>query len=374
MAKNPIINVTKTFVPPLEEYNSYLRRAWEQSWLTNYGPLSLELEEVLKERLDVAHLFLMNNGTTALQIAIKALELRGEVITTPFSYVASTSSICWENCTPVFVDIDPVTYCIDPTKIEAVITENTCAILPVHVYGIPCEVDAINAIAKKHKLPVIYDAAHSFDVETPIGASVLQYGDISTLSFHATKLFHMGEGGAIVTDNDILAHKISYLRNFGHNGQEAFFGLGINGKNSELHSAVGLSVLPYVTKITERRREITELYDRLLNIDSNRMFSTDVRQVKRNYAYYPFLFETEDKLLAAIEDLNAQNIFPRRYFYPALSTLPYVAPSNVPIAEDISRRMLCLPLFYELEDRAVQRICEIVNVHRGRWSDRLEAV
>src|SRR5688572_25479009 len=234
-----MINVTKSFLPPIEEYVKYLEGIWERCHLTNHGPLVNELEEKLKTYLGVKNFFYLNNGTIAIQLAIKALDITGEVITTPFSYVATCSSIVWENAKPVFVDIDPGNFTIDATKIEAAITPRTSAILATHVYGIPCNVEEIDRIAKKHKLKVVYDAAHAFGVEYK-GASLLNYGHISTLSFHATKLFHTVEGGGITTNDDELAHRIAYMRNFGHKGQEEFWGLGINGKSSEFHAAMGL--------------------------------------------------------------------------------------------------------------------------------------
>ena len=228
-----------------------------------YGQLVQKLEHELTTYLNIDHLFFVSNGTIALQIAIKALDLNGEIITTPFSYVATTSTIVWESCAPVFVDIDPQTLCIDPNLIEAAITEETSAILATHVYGIPCAVEQIEAIAKKHNLKVIYDAAHTFGVKYK-GKSLSWYGDISTLSFHATKLFHTVEGGAIITHDSQLAHKISYMRNFGHNKCEGFWGLGINGKNSEFHAAMGLCVLPHLGEIIAARKQVFAWYDELI--------------------------------------------------------------------------------------------------------------
>lgn len=353
------INVTKSYLPPLEKYVEYLQGIWERVYLTNAGPLVVELEKELREYLGVKHLFFVNNGTIALQIAIKALELQGEVITTPFSYVATTSSLVWEGCKPVFVDIDPATLCLDPTLIEAAITPATVAIMATHVYGNPCDVEAIEAIARRHQLPVIYDAAHAFGVKFQ-ERSVLTYGDISTLSFHATKLFHTVEGGAIVTDNDELAHKISYMRNFGHNGPEAFWGVGVNGKSSEFHAAMGLCVLPQVDELIRRRREISERYDRLLA-------ATPLQRPRihhdtfYNYSYYPTLLPSEAVLLQVRDALNAADITPRRYFYPSLNTLDYTDKQPAPVSEDVSLRVLCLPLYYGLEDESVDKICAIIT-------------
>ena len=238
-----MIPVTKTFLPPQEEYQSILKRAWDKQWLTNRGELVLELEEKLKEYLSVKNILVTNNGTVPLQIALKLLADGGEVITTPFSYVASTASIVWENCTPVFVDIHPEYLTIDETKIESAITSKTTAILATHVFGNPCATEEIDRIASKHNLKVIYDGAHAFGVQYN-GRSLFDYGDVSTCSFHATKLFHTGEGGALFCKDDVLNRKMYYSHNFGHKGQLDFHGLGINGKISELQAALGLSLLP----------------------------------------------------------------------------------------------------------------------------------
>ena len=352
------INVTKSYLPPLEEYTKYLNKIWESGWVTNNGPMALELEAKLKEKLGVKHLFLVNNGTIALQIAIKACELSGEIITTPFSYVATTSSIKWEGCEPVFVDINPKTFSIDADLIKTKISSKTTAILATHVYGIPAEVEKIEAIAKEYNLKVIYDAAHAFS-SIYKGKSLLNYGDISTISFHATKLFHTGEGGAIITSDDELAHKISYMRNFGHNGPEQFWGIGINGKNSELHAAMGLAVLPMVPKIIARRKEISKLYEKAIESTSLSR-PTLPESLEYNYAYYPVVFPSEESLLKVRNALNSADIYPRRYFYPSLNTLDYTGNQPAPCAEDISKRVLCLPLYYELTDTETNLIIEII--------------
>jgi dTDP-4-amino-4,6-dideoxygalactose transaminase len=243
-----MIPVTKPFLPPQDIYQSYLDGIWKRQWLTNMGPLANDLELKLKDILKVKHLLFVTNGTVALQMAIKALDLKGEIITTPFSFVATTSSIVWENCQPVFVDIDKNSLNIDAEKIEAAITKNTSAILATHVYGNPCEVDAIDKIAKKHHLKVIYDAAHAFGVEIN-GKSIFEYGDISTCSLHATKLYHSSEGGLIITKDPELLKKLAYIRNFGFDGPEKFAELGLNGKNSEFHAAMGLANLKYIAKL-----------------------------------------------------------------------------------------------------------------------------
>lgn len=354
-----MIPVTKSFLPPIEKYQSYLEGIWQRAHLTNNGPLLLELEEKLKAHLESKHFIFLNNGTSALQLAIKGMKLKGEIITTPFSYVATTSSIVWENCTPVFADIDEKTLNINPAKIEKLITSKTSAILATHVYGIPCNVEAIEKIAKKYKLKVIYDAAHAFGVkykEKPL----VNYGDASTLSFHATKLFHTTEGGAIITNDEQLAHRFSYLRNFGHKGQEDFWGLGINAKNSEFHAAMGLCVLPYIDAIIKKRKELSELYDELLLKGKLIRRPQLPAHTEYNYAYYPVVFENEKILLSVCDSLKADFVYPRRYFYPSLNTVNYVKKQAAPVSEDISTRVLCLPLYYELETEQVKRICKSI--------------
>ncbi|MBT9393957.1 DegT/DnrJ/EryC1/StrS family aminotransferase [Hymenobacter sp. NST-14] len=354
------IDVTKSYLPPLEEYVGYLAGIWERAYLTNSGPLVLELERSLKEYLGVKNLLFVNNGTIALQIALKALDLKGEILTTPFSYVATTSSIMWEGSVPVFVDIDPKTLCIDASLLEAAITPKTVAIMATHVYGNPCDVEAIEALAKRHNLRVIYDAAHAFGV-TYKDNSVLNHGDISTLSFHATKLFHTVEGGAIITNDDELAHRISYMRNFGHNGPEAFWGVGINGKSSEFHAAMGLCVLPKVDELILRRRELSERYDAHLVSTGVRRPRIQEHTTRYNYSYYPTVMPSEEVLLAVRDALNAADIIPRRYFYPSLNTLEYTGHQPAPVSEEISTRVLCLPLYYELTDEEVDTICAILK-------------
>jgi dTDP-4-amino-4,6-dideoxygalactose transaminase len=354
-----MIPVTKSFLPPVDKYKKYIDKIWLNEWITNNGECVIELEKKLKSLLQVKHLLFVNNGTIAIQIAIKALGLRGEIITTPFSYVATTSSIVWENCIPVFADIDEHTCCISPEKIEKLINKNTSAILATHVYGNACDVEYIEQIAQKHNLKVIYDAAHAFGV-TYKDQSILNYGDVSTLSFHATKVFHTVEGGAIVTNDDDLAHKISYLRNFGHNGQEAFWGLGINGKNSEMHAAMGLCNLEYIQDIIAQRKLISQLYDKELT-DIPMRFPTQRAQLGYNYAYYPVILESEETLLRVQKALNEEKIFPRRYFYPSLNTLSYIPYQATSISEDISKRVLCLPLYHTLTNENVYHITQIIK-------------
>ena len=353
-----MINVTKPFLPPVEEYKKYIDAIWQRNWLTNNGPLVNELELQLKDYLGLQHMLFLGNGTIALQIAIRALGLTGEIITTPFSYVATTSSIVWEGCLPVFVDIDPLTLNIDPLKIESAITKNTSAILATHVYGNACDIDTIAAIAKKHNLKVIYDAAHCFGT-TYKNKSIFSYGDVVTTSFHATKLFHTTEGGAVFTGDAELLRKMSYLRNFGHSGPEDFYGIGINGKNSEFHAAMGLCNLKYIDQILKDRARVCTLYDEKLSTLAMQKPVINTKS-KWNHAYYPVILKSEEQLLRSIEILNGNWIYPRRYFYPSLSKLNYVKPQNTAVTDDISKRALCLPLFYGIGEEDINFIARLM--------------
>lgn len=354
-----MIPVTKPFLPPQQVYQHYLDGIWKRNWLTNMGPLASDLELRLKDTLKVNHLLFVTNGTVALQMAIKALELKGEIITTPFSFVATTSAIVWEHCTPVFVDIDEHSLNIDADKIEEAITQNTTAILATHVYGNPCDVEKIEAIAKKHQLKVIYDAAHGFGVEVN-GKSIFEYGDISTCSLHATKLYHSVEGGLVVTKDAALLKKLAYMRNFGFDGPESFAELGINGKNSEYHAAMGLANLKYLEAIHQKRKELTARYDeKLKNLKARRPIWHSASE--NNFAYYPLVFDSEALMLQCVELLKQNEIFTRRYFYPSLATsLPYVKPQDLPLTDDISKRVLCLPLYYDLTLEEVDLICRLI--------------
>lgn len=354
-----MIQVTSPFLPPIAEFESYLSKIWEAQWLTNMGPLSCELEDKLKEYLGVGRLLFVANGTLALQMAIKVLDIKGEVITTPFSFIATTSSIVWEGCTPIFVDIDEKSLTINPEQIEAAITKNTTAILATHVYGNPCDVEAIDSIAKKYGLKVIYDAAHSFGVQLN-GKSIFEYGDISVCSLHATKLYHSVEGGLLVTNDAAVLTKLGYMRNFGFHGPETFAGLGINGKNSEFHAAMGLVNLKYIEAIHNRRQQLTTRYNEQLQ--ALPAFIPEWHpNATRNYAYYPIVFQSESTTIACLEALRKKEIFARRYFYPSLSkVLPYLPNQEMPITEDIARRVLCLPLYYDLQLEDVDLIAEIL--------------
>jgi len=354
------INITSPYLPDFETYSKYLKGIWNRKWLTNNGPLVNELELKLKSYLNVPHLLYLNNGTIALQIAIKALKLQGEIITTPFSYVATTSSIIWEGCKPIFVDIDKDSLNINPALIESAITKNTTAILATHVFGNPCDIEAIEKVAKKNNLKVIYDAAHCFGSKYK-GKSVFEYGDIVTTSFHATKLFHTIEGGAVFTNDSELLKEMALLRNFGHNGPENFDAVGINGKNSEFHAAMGLANLENIESILLSRKNQSLQYDNWFKDNENIKTIKINEQAEFNYAYYPVIFKSEEILLKVKSELEANRINPRRYFYPSLNTVQIFANNvTMPISEKISSQVLCLPLYYDLSNEEIDYICRIV--------------
>jgi dTDP-4-amino-4,6-dideoxygalactose transaminase len=356
-----MINVTKTFLPDFEEYSRILKRAWDNAWITNNGELLQELEGKLAEYLGVEHLLFCSNGTVVLQLALKALQVSGEVITTPFSYVATTNALIWEGCTPVYVDINERDFCIDVSKIEAAITADTSAILATHVYGNPCDVDAIASLAAKYRLKVIYDGAHAFGVHYK-DKPLLGQGDVSTCSFHATKIFHTVEGGCLATNDAELAGELKLIRSFGHVGDE-YYRAGINGKNSEFHAAMGLANLPHLPEIFDSRRRSSQLYDSLLQ-DLPLGRPIPLENTKCNHSYYPVLFRDESTLLNVISALKDKDIMPRRYFYPSLNNLPYL-PLNAscPVSEDVAERVLCLPLFHGLQSADQSLICDIIKNH-----------
>jgi dTDP-4-amino-4,6-dideoxygalactose transaminase len=359
-----MINVTKTFLPPIEEYNKYVNGIFHRAWLTNNGPLLNELEIKFKEYLGLNHFLFLSNGTIAIQLAIKGLNLTGEIITTPFSYVATTSSIVWEQCKPVFVDIDPETFNIDANKIEKAITSKTSAILATHVFGNPCEVEKIQAIADKYKLKIIYDAAHCFGTSYK-GKSIFNFGDVSTTSFHATKLFHTCEGGGVFTNNSELLSRMSRLRNFGHISPVEFDGVGINAKNSELHAAMGLCVLEYADAIRDTRKAQWNYYHKGLVGSSLQLLKITEGTDDYNGSYFPIVFKNESKLLASVDALNLQGIYPRRYFYPSLNTINYVDNIECPVSERIASSILCLPLYHDLsfeeQDMIMRIILRVIN-------------
>lgn len=354
-----MINVTKSYLPDMSKYMEVIGSTWQNHHLTNRGPLALRLEQEICEKLRLSNLLFVSNGTIAIQLAIKALGISGEVITTPFSYVATTNSLLWEGCTPVFCDIDASTLCIDPGKIEAMITPDTTAILATHVYGIPCDVEKIEQIALKHRLKVIYDAAHAFGVKYK-GESLLSYGDVSTCSFHATKLFHTVEGGSITCKDAEIAKLITLYHSFGHHGDN-YYTQGINGKNSEFHAAMGLCNLPVLDQLIAARKKHSDHYTSLL---SKKAVTQPMipEGTDYNYAYYPVIFKSEAVLLKVKDLLFENGINTRRYFYPSLNELPFLTRKNpCPVSEDISSRVLCLPLYFDLEAENIEKICNLIN-------------
>lgn len=356
-----MISVTKSYIPNLEIYKTYLEQIWQSGQLTNNGALCQQLESDVTNYLGVSNLELVTNGTLAIQLAIKALNLQGEIITTPYSYVATTSSVLWEGCEPVFVDIEDHTFCINPDLIEAAITDKSSAILATHVYGYPCDVVKIQQIADKYGLKVIYDAAHAFGVKLE-GESLMQHGDCSTLSFHATKLFHTAEGGAVICKDKKVIERVSLMKKFGHIGEDNYLDIGINAKMSELHAAMGLCVLPQVNDIIASRKEISGWYDEQLEGFLQRPLS--VVGLEYNYAYYPVIFPTHEVMMRVREALFSNGVGPRRYFYPSLNTLPFLKPISkvsCPISEDIASRVLCLPLYVGLGNAEVSVICDVVR-------------
>lgn len=353
-----MINVTKTFLPPINEYIEYLEKIWESNWITNQGPLSEELESRLKDFLNVNNLLLVSNGTIALQLAIKALALKGEIITTPYSYVATTNSILWENCTPVFCDIENKTYCIDADLIESKITDNTSAIMATHVYGFPCDVEKIKSVADKHNLKIIYDGAHAFGVKFK-NESLLNFGDISTVSFHATKLFHTIEGGAVICKDEKISEKIFLYRAFGHLDDE-YYSVGINGRTSEFNAAMGLCNLPRVNDFILERKNINQLYRDSLS-GTYLEFPSVPEDLEYNYSYFPVLFNSESQMLEMKNKLLENGINARRYFYPSLNKLPYLNTENCPVSESTASRVLCLPVFNGMSSDIIKFVSAIIK-------------
>lgn len=369
---NKKITVTSPCLPPLEEFIPYLRQIWENKWLTNNGPLHQQLEKELADYLGVKYISLFSNGTLALISALQALNITGEVITTPFSFVATTHSLWWNKITPVFVDIEPQCLNLDPRKIEEAITERTTAIMPVHVYGNPCQTDDIERIAQKHNLKVIYDAAHAFGVKIN-GNSVLNYGDLSILSFHATKVYSTIEGGAIVCHTEEMKHHIDNLKNFGFRGETVVEEPGINAKLNEVQAAYGLLQLKYIDGFIQRRYEITSLYRSLLQGVAGIRYLEDMNGVEHGYSYFPILVDSEQFGISRdelYERLKKHNIFTRRYFYPLISEfnsynkLPSAGSHNLPVATKAAQEVLCLPIFVELTDEQVREICRVV-INKG---------
>lgn len=358
--QNKMITATKPFVPDINKYNEKVKQMFDHVWFTNHGPLVLELEKKLQEYFETDYFLLVTNGTISLQLAIKALGLKGEIITTPFSYVATTSTIAYENCVPVFADIDPKTFNLDPSKIEALITEKTSAIMATNVFGYPSDFKAIDAIAEKHGLKVIYDSAHVFGTRQN-GRSIFNHGDISSISFHATKLFHSIEGGGLFCKDEQTYQKLKLLRNFGHTSPHTFDGIGINAKMNEACAAMGLCNLDYLPEIFESRKKQWLLYRHTIQNPEFSFAEYDLENVDYNYSYFPLVAASEEILLRAMDELLANGIQTRRYFYPSLNTLNYVNYIPCPVSEDISSRIFCLPLYYQLTEAEQQTICRIIN-------------
>jgi dTDP-4-amino-4,6-dideoxygalactose transaminase len=354
-----LINVTKSYLPNKKKYKSYIDEIFESGWLTNNGLLLQKLEQRLAEYLGVKNLILVANGSLALHLAYKALGLKGEVITTPFSFAATTSTLAWEGLKPVFADINADSFNLDPSNIEALVNENTSAIVPVHVFGNPCEVEAIQVIADNHKLKVIYDAAHAFGVEYK-GQSVLNFGDISTVSFHATKIFHTIEGGAIITNDDELARKIRLLNNFGITSPIAIDSVGTNAKMNEFEAAMGLCILDEIETIKQQRKNVWETYSEKLKDEVTLQKWNE--HSSNNYSYAPVLFDSEVVLLKVEAKLKENQIIPRRYFHPSLDTLEYLNSKQVcKVSRDIASRILCLPIHPDLTTVEQQGIIEVLR-------------
>lgn len=361
------IYVTQPLLPPLEEFIPYLEKIWDSKWLTNNGAFHQELEKKLCAYLGVQHLSLFSNGTIALITALQALRITGEVITTPYSFVATAHSLLWNGVKPVFVDIDPDTLNLDPSRIEAAITPQTTAIMPVHCYGHVCAVEAIQKIADKYGLKVIYDAAHAFGVRDA-GGSILRHGDLSILSFHATKVFNTFEGGAIVCPDAKTKQHIDHLKNFGFVDEVTVVAPGINGKMSEVNAAFGLLQVKYINEALERRKKIDTTYRELLKSVHGIRCMHDGGEEVANYAYFPILVEADYPMSrdALYQKLREHNVYARRYFYPLISDfpmyrgLPSAQHDNVPVAVDAASKVLCLPIYPALAQEDQRRIVEIV--------------
>lgn len=362
------IYVTQPYMPPLEEFLPYLEKIWESKWLTNAGPFHQDLETKLAEYLGVEHLALFTNGTIALVTALQALRITGEVITTPFSFVATAHSLLWNSITPVFVDIDPTTCNLNPDRIEEAITPRTTAIMPVHCYGNPCNVERIQAIADTYGLKVIYDAAHAFGV-TYRNVSLLKHGDLSVLSFHATKIFTTFEGGAIICPDETSKQRIDYLKNFGFADEITVMAPGINGKMNEVQAAFGLLQLRHVDAYIERRRAIDAVYRTgLQGITGIRIFEYHP-DATFNGSYFPIFVDDTYRLSRdGLYDLLKQDgIYARRYFYPLLTSFPMyrglasALAANVPRAHEVASRVLCLPIYPDLTDSDQQRVIRIIK-------------
>jgi dTDP-4-amino-4,6-dideoxygalactose transaminase len=370
MKDNKQITVTSPLLPSLEEFTSYLQEIWDSKWITNNGQFHQQLEQALAEYLGVEYLSLFTNGTLPLITAFQALGIHeGEVITTPYSFVATSHSIWWNGLKPVFVDIEEETCGIDPAKIEAAITPNTVAIMPVHCYGKPCKTAEIDAIAKKHNLKVIYDAAHAFGV-TQDGQSILKAGDISTLSFHATKVYNTIEGGALICHSAEMKYHVDNLKNFGFRGETTVVAPGINSKMDEMRAAYGLLNLRQVDAAIEARKQVAEAYRSALRGVNGIQFFDDMLGVRHNYSYFPIFVDEEQYGIsrdALYEKMKANNVLGRRYFYPLITDFdPYkdirsANPANLPVANKIANQVICLPMHHALSDEDVKRVIDCVR-------------
>jgi dTDP-4-amino-4,6-dideoxygalactose transaminase len=369
MNRSPLITVTKPYLPPLEDFIPYLEQIWRNGQLTNNGPFHRQLEQELADYLHVRHISLFANATLALMTALQALRITGEVITTPYSFVATTHSLWWNNIKPVFVDVES-DYCnLDPEKIEAMITPSTTAILPVHVYGNPCKVLRIKEVADTYGLKVIYDACHTFGV-TLDNEPVLNFGDLSVMSFHATKVFNTFEGGAIISHDEKMKNRIDFLKNFGFADEVTVVAPGINAKMNEVQAAMGLLQLKTVDANIEKRRQVTMLYRELLNNTPGVKFLEDIPGVRHCYSYFPIFIEEESYGISRdnlYKRLKHENIYGRRYFYPLISQFPTyrgiesARPGKMPVAEKIAKEVICLPLYPELSFDTIEKICNFIK-------------
>ena len=363
------ITVTSPLLPPLEEFNALLKEIWESKWITNNGQFHQRLEKELAEYLKVPYISLFTNGTLPLITALQALDIKGEVITTPYSFVATTHALWWNGVKPVFVDVDPSNCGLDPSKIEAAITPDTTAIMPVHCYGKPCDIKGIQEIADKYGLKVIYDAAHAFGVEIE-GESILNAGDLSTLSFHATKVYNTIEGGAMVMHDEATKRHIDYLKNFGFAGEITVVAPGINSKMDEVRAAYGILNLHHVDEAIEKRHQVAIAYREHLKDITGITFFNDMPGVRHNYSYFPIFIDAEkfgrtrDQLY---DDLKKKNILGRRYFYPLISDfetyrdLPSASKENLPVANRLADTVLCLPMHHELSTTDVERVLAVIS-------------
>lgn len=354
--------VTMPSLASLDDFTEELKKVWESGILTHNGPIVQQLEKDLCAKLNLKNMIAVINGTIALQMPFKAFRLKGEVITTPFSWVATCSSIIWEDCVPVFVDIDPNTFNIDASKIEDAITHRTCAIMPVHVFSNPCDVESIDEIAKRRGIKVIYDAAHALFVDYK-GKSLLEYGDVSATSFHATKIWNTGEGGGLITTNDELHEQLKRIRFFGYNDKKEIVEDGFNGKMTEIHAALGMVNLKIMDEVLQRRKQIFHFYkNAFIEIDKITFQSFD--EEAYNYSYMPIVFEDEATLMKIDEALKKENVFARRYFYPSLNNVQVLSQyTAMPVSESLASRILCLPSHQRLEDSMIEKICSIIKSH-----------